>query len=447
MSTEKMDRRTYLKVAAGTVVGLAAGAAIGWYAKPAPPPAVAPVTLVFSTTSGARWEFAQRAVADEYTKAHPNVRVTFDAAPYNDWIRKLTIELTAKSGRYDIALVDYKYLGGYVAGGQVVKMPIEDSYIADIKADVPESIWKMYIRDNTWWCIPTDANCQIHYYRKDLFDKKGLTPAKTWADVLKNAKELHSPPDMYGYAGTLGRFWTTDTFCTIFWTFGGSFFKTQTDPYGDPEDATPTLNSEAGYRTAELMLELVTKYGPPVSFPFDEDAVYGVFGGSGKVAQGPALWGGNVLTNPELSKFADVIAADALVPADDQEPTRRATCMGGYGVTACYPGTNLDIVYDFLKYLTSKDAMRTYVANTGQPARISALTDPENIKISRYFPGLSLNLPYARVRPAIPEYAQMEDIIGVQLDKAITGEQTARQAMDNTNKQIYDLFVQTGRIK
>jgi multiple sugar transport system substrate-binding protein len=166
----------------------------------------------------------------------------------------------------------------------------------------------------------------------------------------------------------------------------------------------------------------------------------------GKAVQGPALWGGNVLTNPQLSKFADVIETD-LVPADEREPTRRVTCMGGYGLSIAYPGKNVDEAYKFIKFVTLKENQRLYVANTGQPGRSSALTDPENIKVAKYFKGLSKNLPLAMVRPAIPEYSEIEDIIGVEIDKAITGEQTPRQAMDNANKKIYDLFVKTGRIK
>ncbi len=446
MSGEKVNRRTAIKVIAGTVVGLAVGTAIGWYAKPVPPPPVAPVTLFVSCGAGARHEFPLKAMAEEYIKRNPHVRIVLDPAPFAEQTRKLHIELAAKSGQYDIFQLNYKFLGSYLAGEQVVKIPIEPAYADDLKADVPASVWKMYVRGDTWWGIPYDCNCQIHYYRKDLLDKAGLKPATTWADVLKIAKQFHNPPEMYGWVGTLGRFWTTDSWLAPFWTFGGSFFKKHTDLYGDPEDATPTINSEAGYKAAELIVELATKYGPPVTFPFGEDSVYGVFGTTGKVVQAPALWGGNVLTNPKLSKFADVTETD-LVPADEKQPTKRACAMGGFGLGIAAPGKNVGEAYKFIKFVTAKENHRLVVSSTGQPGRTSALTDPENIKVAKYFKGLSGNLPFAIVRPAIPEYSEIQDIIGVEIDKAITGEQPAKTAIDIANKKIYDLFVKTGRIK
>lgn len=46
--------------------------------------------------------------------------------------------------------------------------------------------------------IPTSQQFVYGWYRKDLFQQKGLEPPKSWDDYLKVAKALHNPPQMYG---------------------------------------------------------------------------------------------------------------------------------------------------------------------------------------------------------------------------------------------------------
>lgn len=46
--------------------------------------------------------------------------------------------------------------------------------------------------------IPTSQQFTYGWYRKDLLQKKGLEPPKTWDDYLKVAKALSNPPQMYG---------------------------------------------------------------------------------------------------------------------------------------------------------------------------------------------------------------------------------------------------------
>ena len=46
--------------------------------------------------------------------------------------------------------------------------------------------------------IPTSQQFTYGWYRKDLFQAKGLEAPKSWDDYLKSAKALNNPPTMYG---------------------------------------------------------------------------------------------------------------------------------------------------------------------------------------------------------------------------------------------------------
>ena len=61
--------------------------------------------------------------------------------------------------------------------------------------------------------VPTDAWSQLLYYRKDLFDKAGLKPPATYADIMAAAKALDTPK-LAGFVGatTPGDAFTQQTF-------------------------------------------------------------------------------------------------------------------------------------------------------------------------------------------------------------------------------------------
>ena len=61
--------------------------------------------------------------------------------------------------------------------------------------------------------VPTDAWSQLLYYRKDLFEKAGVKPPETYADIMAAAKALDSPK-VAGFVGatTPGDAFTQQTF-------------------------------------------------------------------------------------------------------------------------------------------------------------------------------------------------------------------------------------------
>ena len=57
--------------------------------------------------------------------------------------------------------------------------------------------------EGDWAAVPADGWTQLLLYRKDLFEAKGLEPPTTYEAILKAARALHNPPEMYGFvAGT-----------------------------------------------------------------------------------------------------------------------------------------------------------------------------------------------------------------------------------------------------
>jgi multiple sugar transport system substrate-binding protein len=85
--------------------------------------------------------------------------------------------------------------------GSAVELALQDQLadVSDVVKEVggiPESLRLVYKGADR--SIPTSQQFTYGWYRKDLYQQKGLQPAKSWEDYLKIAKTLNNPPNLYG---------------------------------------------------------------------------------------------------------------------------------------------------------------------------------------------------------------------------------------------------------
>jgi ABC-type glycerol-3-phosphate transport system substrate-binding protein len=395
--------------------------------------------LTLITQTGPRYQFAAEGMAKEYMKLHPDVEIKVEAFPSEEYVNKLALEVASQGKAFDLIWIDYKFIGGYADAGYL--MPIDKyleanpDYWKDVQEDMYPTILNMYQYKDHWYAIPNDGNTELFYYRKDLLEAAGLEVPQTWDEVLAAAEKLHNPPDVYAICGNFARYWATDFWLSMFFSQGGQIWD---------ENFEPQINSEAAVWSAEMFKKLA-EYAPQEALTWEEADVYEAMGSAGICAMAPAQWGGAVLTNPDLASLADQIGV-TVPPAIDPERTKLVLPMGGFGLGINAGTAYPDEAWDFLMFYTSRDNQQMLVSFTGQPARISALTDPVNVEMAPYFPALSDSLEYAVPRPVIAEYAKAEQIIGVELDNLLLGNKTTEQALNDANELVRQELVKSGKL-
>ena len=114
-------------------------------------------------------------------------------------LAKTAVAMASKSDRYDVIFDDYDYSPQFIAEGALENLePYLDkdpAFKKDILADIPENVLDLYrdkpaAQGGKLYGLPPDSNCQMQYYRADVFEKAGLKPAETWEDAIVIAKEL-----------------------------------------------------------------------------------------------------------------------------------------------------------------------------------------------------------------------------------------------------------------
>lgn len=177
-----MVRRDFLK---------AAGAGLAVAALPATVRAQDPVKLLVWA-----WlpDFQQE--IDLFTAAHPGIQVELVnvgvGAPH---FAALRAGMQAGSGLPDVAQMEFQLLESF---RQVDAFADIGPYANPHKGEFPEGTWSQIAKGDVVSGMPWDTGPMGMLYRKDVFDKHGLTVPTTWAEFADTAKKLHAAdPDEF----------------------------------------------------------------------------------------------------------------------------------------------------------------------------------------------------------------------------------------------------------
>lgn len=189
--------RSRLKaLAIGAVMALL-GAAQADVARAADQP---PIRVVINQSP---WLAGFSAIVGEYEKTTGN-KVALDVNPYAGSLEKQRNAVRASRSDFDLLIINGIFYSEMYHGGF-----LEPLKRIDAGFDIDP---QLYTFDDTPWfdsktktvnrasgdlmTIPVNPNVSLLFYRKDLYEQKGLKPPKTWKELLANAKALNDPPKM-----------------------------------------------------------------------------------------------------------------------------------------------------------------------------------------------------------------------------------------------------------
>ncbi|MGW4956371.1 ABC transporter substrate-binding protein [Nonomuraea sp. NPDC004186] len=149
------------------------------------------VTLTWSMwASGTEDRDAWQKVADEVTKKYPNIKITLETSPFNDYFTKLGTRLAGGSAPCIVSMQSLR-TGGYVNGmlplDELVKKNSLDT------GDFDSSIMAGLASGGKQYALPYDVGSLIVTYNKDMFKAAGVAAPKVgWsmADFEATAKKL-----------------------------------------------------------------------------------------------------------------------------------------------------------------------------------------------------------------------------------------------------------------
>jgi multiple sugar transport system substrate-binding protein len=368
-------------------------------------------TLTVAVNAGVEGT-ALKLAAREWGAAR-GVHVEVVELPYANLFEKEQLDLTSKTGAYDVIMLDDPWFPLMLEGGAIAPLPhdLDPDFIASCV-----EVCKDPKHPGAPFAVPYVGNSQLFFYRKDLFAKHALAAPHTWDDVLAAAQKIGAAERMFGYVmrAAPGNAAVAD-FMPLLWAFGG-----------DVLDASGKLvcDSPAAIDALKFMLEL-GKYSPPGYAGFNADEV------SAHLLQSSAVMSINwpawisAMDDPSKSKVVDKID---FIPM----PGEKAPGVGELGtwlVAVPAASKHAADAFDFIFWATGAEQMKHAALRGNPPTRRSVFQSPELRAKFRAFPVQLASLESARARPRTRNWNEIENTFGIYLSKANSGAMDAASAM------------------
>ena len=353
--------------------------------------------------------------------------------------------------KYDIVAIDLPWMGELVESASIVPLNAMIEAERYRYYDFHSAAWKASGYNAEQFALPIQPTAELLFYRTDLFEQLGLFAPLTTSEVLDSAKILHrSTKGLSGIVMNYGRGTPVGhTFMHALADFGqplinlprvGSDFALH---HLSGEHFRPQIDSEAGHRAAEFLLELLD-YAHPHSLECHWDRRIKLFA-EGKAAM---TYGWSIR--------ASVFEGDEQSPAHGRvgylphppAPGRQTVSpIGGFSlaIPANLPEERIEKAWVMMKYLTQPEMMKWYVLNGNLSSpRFSTSADPEVQAFSPLIEQVDRMEKKGQLqswpRPPIPEFDAITHILGEEIHAMLGRDSSIGAALQLAQSRIDKLM-------
>ena len=406
-----------------------------------------PITILINASP---WYDGFENVVSLYEKDTGN-KVNLDVTPFPGMLEKgrSAVRNPGKSP-YDLININSTWTIEFYAGGFLT--PLKE---IDPGFQIPDQVFKL--DDARCWdaakqfrtCdtgklmgFPPNGNIQLLYYRKDVFDEKGLKPPVTFDDVLANCEKLQNPPQAYGYLqrGEKGDSIYYDWMAYML-AYGAKGVKDAKNG-----DFTVTINSPEALAALKKYIEIGHKCGPANAGTLGQgDLIQLVQTGKGMQAQAVVASFPN-FDNPQKSAVVGKVNAEMLPRAEPGGKPGVAIGSWVFGIPKNASDAGKKGAIAFADWFLSYKAQYAYAEGGGIPVRKDVFdSDLKKQSKFRWMQAYEDEIPYGKQVFGYAESAQVTDALGLRLNQALIGELTPAQALNKAADDFYKIFRKTGR--
>jgi multiple sugar transport system substrate-binding protein len=200
------------------------------------------------------------------------IQVTFDTVLEDEYFDEVTAALTSKSPEYSVFMTGAYQIWQYALQGHMENLkPYMQNMAKTSPAWDPSDFFKNLVSALAWnlkpgsplgtpdagqWAIPLGFETNNLAYRKDIFDKHGLTPPKDLPEMIRLCAKLKQlEPDMIPIAVRGNKSWATihPGFLSCYTSYGAKDY----DPF-----PKPAMNSPRAVEMTRLWIKMIKEFGP-----------------------------------------------------------------------------------------------------------------------------------------------------------------------------------------
>lgn len=427
-----------------------------------------------------------------------NVTLEIDFIPWPNFFDRVNASLNSGEQRYQMIVSDSQWLGNFIEAGHFLRLNDYIEADPDLQAIIADLHPALVAGYSTYPHVPTDVIAELGgysadvnyygfpqfpdnyftYYRNDLFCDEGENTAfeaaygtalpcapeawetATWDDwrnigefFTRSAGETLAGEtlegDFYGIAYQAGKplDFSTMQINAFFWQWGGGIWDEANAPNAEVMGVVNSAENIAGFET---YLDLLN-YAPPIA----QTGQMGIFeiqdlymqGRIAAIIDWAALAG--PVVDPATSTVADVTSF-GLQPGNMLNgELDRSGNLGGqpFVLTTWNDEDTIAEALDLVTWWLSEDTQIAAVQAGGQSGMMSVLNNPDYDSWAPWNAQYRQSLPWQRDLWHVPEMFEMLTQQQEEFDRAITGQISAEEALNNIAEFQDELLRDAGRLE
>lgn len=377
------------------------------------------VTLTIAARGGSHVDVIN-AVKDKFEKEN-NCTIKILGLENASLKQKVSLDSRNEEGAFDLVMLDDPWIPEFAAGGLLLNLT-QNGYKDDPDfVTTSLAVCKEPYATGDTYALPFAGNVTLLFYNAGVLDKVGAKVPDNWQDVLTVSQKVKDQ-GLLGYLvrGQQGNPIVGD-YLPILWAMGGDVF--------DKDMKNVTVNSQIAKDALALYIEL---YKTGANYD-KNDLVASVSKGKAAMSLGWPSW---------FISGSDSLANYAVIPGkkDASSSEYSAGVIGNWmmGVTA--NTTHKDLAVKLLQYLTSAEVQISAADKGAVPTRTSVFNNADLNAKYPFYQVLLKGTEKSKVRPRTPLWGEIENVYGIELSNALTGQKSIDDALNDAKAAIEEVI-------
>ncbi len=366
----------------------------------------------------------------QFEAEHPNIRIRFDAMPYDAMRDKILTSFLAPAATYDVIIVDNPWMDEFARAGFLA--PLDDLIAGTADYDYPDFVGPLRQIgevDGKIYGVPYYNYALGLIVRQDLFDNpdyqaqyqqqygKPLVVPTTLEDYVQIGKFFREQ-GIYGAAMQPQRGYKVfEEWKNWLYAAGGDLVDDQ---------GNVIIDNEAAQRALEMYIEMYQNAAPPNSLNWGFDEALRSMGSGESATMISYNW-----MLPTLNRVGGPAGDLAGKFALYEVPGGKAV-LGAWHWAIPRNTANQEAAWAFISWLTSRPVDKQRVILGGAPTRVSVITDPEVWEKGygqQYYETVLKILEDAEPLARGPHAEEIINEVGTYLNAAVAGEMSVADAL------------------
>jgi len=351
------------------------------------------------------------------------VKVTVVDAPYDDAHQKQLLSFKSKQGAYDVVQFDNPFLATY--GEQDALVDLTDRVKGSAKFaqdDFVPALQQYGVYNDKLIGLNLSTEPFLFWYRKDIYAQLGLTVPTTWDEYYNNAKKIQDSGKADGqviaFSNPVNSWW----WLQFLWSFGGDL----TDASGAPSVTSPEAVAATDYY--KKLLAVSPKSA--ISSNGDDATSLFITQNVGQMITYSGYW--PTIMDPKQSKHVDNIGY-AAIPKGKSDIVQ----LTGWNMGIPSDSKKQDAAWNFVEWLIGKDGSKALLQAGGAAiGRTSMAADSALVKENPYLPLLPEAATNGRRLPALVEWPEISNQIGIRVADVMTGKADSQASLTELNTDL-----------